>query len=149
MDSFEVKITVRPIQSTDFEAALKLAGNIISLDEITSSNPGDPDSFCFVAEAEGQVVGFNLAHRLHVGIPLSKICVIQGIVVHDNYRRLGIGEKLVEAIFKQCSDCGINTVRTLVDENDMRLRQFIEHLGFRRSAVTNYDKTVAYKTRTH
>jgi N-acetylglutamate synthase-like GNAT family acetyltransferase len=146
MDSGEVSIKVRLLESTDFEDIQNLSGNVISRDEINSSNPGEPTSFCFVAEADGKVVGFNLAHRLQVGIPLNQICVIQGIVVHDNYRRLGIGEKLVEAIYKQCADCGINTVRALVDDNDVRLQQFIEYLGFRRSSVTNYDRAIFYKT---
>ncbi|MDO9334545.1 MAG: GNAT family N-acetyltransferase [Dehalococcoidales bacterium] len=146
MDSGEVIVTIRLIESTDFEAVLSLSGNVISRDEITSSNSGEPVSFCFVAEAESKVVGFNLAHCLYVGIPLYKICVIQGIVVDDKYRRLGIGEKLVEAVYKQCADCGINTVRALVEESDVRLQQFIEYVGFQRSSVSNYDRPVFCKT---
>jgi N-acetylglutamate synthase-like GNAT family acetyltransferase len=145
MDSDDVTVTIRLIESTDFEAVLSLSGNIVSRDEITPSNPGEPVSFCFVAEAEGKVVGFNLAHCLYVGIPLTKICVIQGIVVNDKYRRLGIGEKLVEAVYNQCTDCGINTVRALVEESDVRLQQFIEYVGFRRSSVSNYDRPVYCK----
>jgi ribosomal protein S18 acetylase RimI-like enzyme len=146
MDSNEVSIKIRPLESTDFDSVLNLSGNVISRDEIISSNPGEPASFCFVAEADDKVVGFNLAHRLQVGIPLNQICVIQGIVVHDNYQRLGIGEKLVEAIYKQCADCGINTVRALVEDSDVRLQQFVEYLGFQRSGVTNYDRAIFYKT---
>jgi ribosomal protein S18 acetylase RimI-like enzyme len=140
MADSEVSVSVRSIKKTDFDAVLALAGSLISSEDIASSDAGDPTSLCFVAEAEGHVVGFNLAHMLHVGIPLTKICVIQGIVVDDEYRRLGIGEKLVEAVEQRCLDSGINTIRTLVDEEDTRLQQFVEHLGFRRSPVSNYDK---------
>ncbi len=142
MATDDVKVTVRPIKKTDYDAVLELAGNLITREEIASLNPGDPASLCFVAEAEGEVVGFNLAHLLHVGIPLTKLCVIQGIVVHDDYRRLGIGEKLVEAILEQCVNSGIGTIRALVEESDTRLRQFIEYLGFRHSSVANYDKNI-------
>jgi len=138
----EAKVTVRLIKKSDYDAVLELAGNLITREEIASMNPSDPASMCFVAEAEDEVVGFNLAHLLPVGIPLTKICVIQGIVVHDNYRRLGIGEKLVEAVMEQCVNYGIGTIRALVEESDLRLRQFIEYLGFRHSSVANFDKTI-------
>jgi len=140
MEYSDVKVTVRPIEEADFEAVLSLSGKNISKEEIISSDPDEKASLCFVAEADGRVVGFNLAHRLHVGIPLNKICVIQGIVVHDSYRRLGIGEKLVEAVFEQCEECGISMVRALVEESDLRLQRFIEHLGFEPSTVINYDR---------
>ena len=103
----------------------------------------DQDGLCFVAEAEGKIVGFNLARELYVGIPLSKICVIQGIVVHDDYRRLGIGEKLVQAVLEHCVKHNIEAVRALVYEGDTRLQQFAEFLGFRRSMVANFDKVIA------
>jgi ribosomal protein S18 acetylase RimI-like enzyme len=141
-DTDEVKVSIRLIKKTDYEAVFSLAWNLISHEDLDALDPGSPTSLCFVAEADGRVVGFNLAHLLHVGIPLSKICVIQGIVVHDDYRRLGIGEKLIEAIFAKCVDCGIGTVRALVEENDVRLQQFVDYLGFQRSAVSNYDKAI-------
>lgn len=140
MEAEEVKVTVRLIQSTDIDAVLKLAGALITREEMASVNPGNGSSLCFVAEDKGRVVGFNLSHLLYVGIPLSKICVIQGIVVDDEYRRLGIGEKLIEAIMEHCVQCRIDTVRTLVEESDERLQQFVEYLGFRRSPVANYDR---------
>ena len=142
MDTDEVTISIRPIKKTDYEAVFSLAWNLISHEELDALNPESPTSLCFVAVADGQVVGFNLAHLLHVGIPLSKICVIQGIVVHNDYRRLGIGEKLIQAILEKCIDCGISTVRALVEESDERLQQFVEHLGFQRSSVSNYDKAL-------
>lgn len=144
MNSSEVNVSVRTIKNTDFDAVLDLAGNIISREDIASTDTENPASLCFVAEVEGRVVGFNLAHHLYVGIPLYKICVIQGIVVHDDYRRLGIGEKLIEAVCEQCKDCGITTVRALVEENDTRLQQFIEYLDFHHSTVKNYDRTVSF-----
>ncbi len=138
----EISIIVRSFKKTDLNAAISLAGKLISPEEIAAQNPGDPGGFCFVAEVEGKVVGFNLARELYVGIPLSKICVIQSIVVHDDYRRLGIGEKLVDAVFKHCTKHNIEAIRTLIDEHDIRLRHFVEHLGFKRSMVSNFDKTV-------
>lgn len=138
----EVNILIRPINRDDYDSVFNLAWNLLSPEDLDVLNAGNPTSLCFVAEVNGRVIGFNLAHLLHVGIPLNKICVIQGIVVHDDYRRLGIGEKLIEAIFKSCTSCGINTVRALVEESDLRLQQFVEYLGFHHSSVSNYDKSL-------
>lgn len=145
MDGSDVEVTVRPIEEADFEEVFNLSGKNISKDEIISSAQDGKASLCFVAEVNGKVVGFNLAHLLPVGIPLNKICVIQGIVVHDSYRRLGIGEKLIDAVFDQCEDCGIGMIRALVEESDLRLKQFIEHEGFDRSTVINYDRPIYYR----
>lgn len=140
----EIDITIRSFRETDLDAAINLAGELITSEEIASQNPGDPCSFCFVAEVAGKVVGFNLACELYVGIPLSKICVIQSIVVHDDYRRHGIGEKLIDAVFKHCVKHSIEVIRTLIDDDDIRLRQFVEHLGFKHSMVSNFDKTIEH-----
>ena len=143
MDTSDINVIIRPLKKTDVNAALILTGRLITPEEMATLNPGDPEALCFVAEAEGKVVGFNLARELYVGIPMSKICVIQGIIVDDDYRRLGIGEKLIEAVCEYCTSCGVEAIRTLVDENDTRLRRFVEHIGFRRSSVANYDKTIS------
>jgi ribosomal protein S18 acetylase RimI-like enzyme len=137
----ENSIVIRPLMQDDFNEVLKLAGNLITREEVNSLSPRD-NYLCYVAEAEGRVIGFNFAQELYVGIPLKKICVIQGIVVDEDYRRLGIGEKLVESVTESCAKCKIEVVRTLVDEADNRLQRFVEHIGFRRSVVANYDKVL-------
>lgn len=139
----EVNVCVRPIEKSDYESVLRLAGSLITLEEMSTLKSRDPYSLIFVAEAGGQVIGFNLAHILYVGIPLSKICVIGGIVVDHKYRRLGIGEALIAAVEKQCRQSGISTVRTLVEEDDERLEQFVTDTGFQRSVVYNYDKMIS------
>lgn len=139
----EVSIRVRPMEMTDCDSVLHLAGSLITREEMAALKSTDPYNLILVAEAGGQVIGFNLAHILYVGIPLSKICVIGGIVVDHKYRRLGIGEALIAAIEKQCREHGINTVRALVEEDDDRLQQFALDTGFQSSVVHNYDKMIS------
>jgi ribosomal protein S18 acetylase RimI-like enzyme len=140
----EKNIIIRPLLPEDFNEVLKLAGNLITRQEVTSLSPRDMNNLCYVAEADGHVIGFNFAQELYVGIPLRKICVIQGIVVDEEYRRLGIGEKLVDTVVENCARCKIQVLRTLVDEADNRLQRFVEHLGFHRSVVANYDKIIRF-----
>ncbi len=142
MDTSEIDVIIRPMVKTDVDAVFNLAGRLITPEETESLNLGDPENLCCVADVGGKVVGFNLASELYVGIPPSKICVMQGIVVHDDYRRLGIGEKLMEAVAEYCSNCGVEVIRVMVDENDVRLQQFVERAGFRRSNVVNFDRSV-------
>ena len=142
MDTPEIKVVIHPLRKSDLGAVASLAGKLITIEELASFHLEDPDTVCFMAEAEGKVVGFNLARELYVGIPLSKICIIQGIVVHEDYRRHGIGEKLIETVFNHCVNSKIEAVRTLIDESDIRLRWFVEHLGFQRSSVANFDKNI-------
>ncbi len=135
-------IAIRKMSKDDFDAVLALGGNLIDLEDLVASEPGGPLDLSFVAEVDGQVIGFNLARVQYVGIPLTKVCVIGGIVVEHEYRRHGIGYKLIDEMFEYCRKNGVPTVRALVDTNDEQLRRFIESLGFQRSTISNYDRTL-------
>lgn len=135
-------ITVRKMLKDDFDAVLTLGGNLIDLEDLVASDLGGPLDLSFVAEVDGQVVGFNLARIQYVGIPLTKVCVIGGVVVEHEYRRHGIGYKLIDEMFEYCRKTGVATARALVDTNDEQLRRFIESLGFRRSIINNYDRSL-------
>jgi N-acetylglutamate synthase-like GNAT family acetyltransferase len=138
-----VRVSVRPAKKTDIDPVLNLTGSLVSREDLSYLNE-DPSSLSFVAETEGHIIGFSLAHILYVGMPLTKVCVIQGIVVQHEYRRHGIGEELVKAIFQRCSEREVSTIRALVEESDARLRLFVEQLGFQRSTVANYDKILYF-----
>jgi N-acetylglutamate synthase-like GNAT family acetyltransferase len=143
MGEKEVRVSVRPAKKTDIDPVLNLTGSLVSREDLSYLNE-DPSSLGFVAEAEGHIIGFSLAHILYVGMPLTRVCVIQGIVVQHEYRRHGIGEELVKAIFQRCSEREVSTIRALVEESDARLRLFVEQLGFQRSTVANYDKILYF-----
>ena len=49
----------------------------------------------FVAEAEGRPIGFILVRFEYLGIPFTEVWVIHSIVVANEYRRQGIGNRLV------------------------------------------------------
>ena len=141
MTDKKVEVTVRQMTESDFDAVLSLGGDIISREDLIALKPGGPLDLSFVAENEGRIIGFNLACVLYYGIPLTKVGVIHGIVVEHEYRRHGIGQKLVKEVLKSCREKRVDTIRALVDDNDTPLQQFAEELGFRRSMVANYDMT--------
>ena len=141
-----VKVIVRRMTENDIDAVLSLGGNMVSRYELMSLGLEGPLDFSFVAEVNGHIIGFNLAQMQYVGIPLARVCLMYGIVVEYEYRRHGIGNRLVEAMIKCCDEKGVRTVRALVEQGDAQLQRFISQLGFTPSTIDNYDKTVGDKS---
>lgn len=140
-------VNIRRMVRSDIDAVLALDKEIgggqsrISYRDLVATDPGGPLDLSFVAEAQGQVVGFILARLAYLYIPFTEVCVIHGIVVDPEYQRHGIGSKLVNELLSHCHVEEINTIRALVNEHDTELRRFTERLGFHRSTILNYDKT--------
>lgn len=61
-------------------------------------------------------------------------------MVEYEYRRHGIGNKLVEKLLVSCCEKGVDTTRSLIEEDDDQIRRFVEQLGFQRSAIADCDK---------
>ena len=140
-------VNLRRMVRSDIDAVLALDKEIgkgqsrINYRDMAATDPGGALDLSFVAEAHGQVVGFILARLAYLYIPFTEVCVIHSIVVDPDYRRHGIGGKLVNELLNHCHVEEINTIRALVNEHDTELRRFVEQLGFRRSTTINYDKT--------
>ncbi len=143
----EKDINLRRMAQTDIDAVLALdrkvgrGQNHITYRDMIATDPCGPLDLSFVAEIDNKVVGFVLARLAYLYIPFTEVCLIHGIVADPEYRGHHIGSKLVNELISHCELEGINTVRALVAEHDTELRKFVEYLGFRRSNITNYDKT--------
>jgi ribosomal protein S18 acetylase RimI-like enzyme len=142
MPEREVEVKVRQMTVADTDSILRLGGSMISREDLIALEPGGSIDMSFVAEVNGQIIGFNIAQVQYYGIPITKVCVISGIVVDHEYRRHGIGNRLVQAVFRRCHEKGVDTVRALVEDGDTRLTRFAEQLGFYHSTINNYDKNV-------
>jgi N-acetylglutamate synthase-like GNAT family acetyltransferase len=103
--------------------------------------PGGPLDVSFVAEVGGNIIGFIMSRLAYVMIPLTEVCLLQGILVDPDYQHHGIGIRLLGKLVAHCQEEGINTIRALIEEHNDDLRHFVAQLGFRRSAIVNYDKT--------
>ena len=110
-------------------------------EEVASTNPGGPLDLSFVAEVNGQVVGFIWSRLSYVGIPVDEVGVIHMLIVDPDYGRRGIANRLVNALSEHCHTKGINTVRAVVDERHWELQNYFQSLGFRRSELVIYTKT--------
>jgi len=87
------------------------------------------------------MVGFSINRSTYLMVPLTGVCIIHAILVHPDYRRLGIGGKLVEALLKHCRTEGIGTVRALIPTGTKELQDIFKRHGFKRGRIVNFDKT--------
>jgi ribosomal protein S18 acetylase RimI-like enzyme len=139
-------VTIRPMERGDIHEVLALDRKVggghsrLSQRDMAATVPGGPLDVSFVTCIDGKVVGFIIARVAYLMIPLTEVCLIQGILVDPEYQEKGIGSKLLEKLLDFCNEEGIHTVRGLVEERNEDLRRVLERLGFRRSNIINYDK---------
>jgi ribosomal protein S18 acetylase RimI-like enzyme len=138
-------INVRRITPSDLDGVIVLISKItkgeisITYRDLVA-NYGGPLDLSFVAEVNGQMVGFILARLEFVYIPFVEVCLIDAVGVDPGYQGRQIGSALVQKLIDRCRLDDIDTIRALVAQDDEPLRRFVEYLGFRPSNITNYDK---------
>jgi len=93
----------------------------------------------FVAELDEVVVGFLLGDIRSVWYGNDMGGWIHAVVVHRNYRHLGIGRRLVEAFCEACEQNKVNA-QVLLRDGDEQLKSFFKFRGFR-----NGDKVILGK----
>lgn len=140
-------VNIRPMARSDIDAILALdrkfgkGRSLLSHKDMAIIDPGGPLDLSFVAEIDGNVIGFVISRLAYIMIPFTEVCMLHGILVDPDYQNRGIGIKLLGKLVGYCQDEGINTIRMPVEEDNDELRRFVERLGFRPSKIMNYDKT--------
>ena len=148
MTSTEGKVVIRPMEPEDIDAVLtidrKISGvqRAITYADLITGELGGVIDLSFVAEIDGQVAGFILARLAYVGEPVTEVGLVQILGVDPDYQRQGIATKLVNSMLEHCKSKGIKTVRVTVNERDSQLRDFFQHMGFRRGQLIDYSKTL-------
>jgi ribosomal protein S18 acetylase RimI-like enzyme len=142
------KVSIRRMTRSDIHEVLVLdrvirgsRGDVIRFGDLTSADPGTPPDLSFVAEVDGQIVGFAINRSTYLMVPLTEVCIIHAILVDPDYRGLGIGGKLIEALLKHCQTEGIGTVRALIPTGNKELQDIFKRHGFKRSRIINFDKS--------
>lgn len=139
-------VNIRRMNQNDIDAILALDRKIsedrslLTEQDIVASQIGGSLDLNFIAEIDSNVVGFIMSRLAYLMIPFTEVCIIQGIVTDPAYQGSGIGSRLVTFLLDYCHAEGINTIRALVPERDIKLQHFIEVQGFQRSNIINYDK---------
>jgi len=148
MAATETKVVTRPMEPEDIDAVLEIDRKIsgvrraVTYTNLLTDYLGGVLDLSFVAEANGQVVGFILARLAYVGEPVTEAGLIQILGVDPDYWRKGIASRLVDALLENCQAKGIKTVRVTVNERDSQLRDFFERMHFRRGELIDYSKVL-------
>jgi ribosomal protein S18 acetylase RimI-like enzyme len=143
----EAKAKIRRMVHSDIHEVLALdrvirrsKRDVIKFEDLASANPGTPPDISFVAEVGGKIVGFSINRSTYLMVPLTEVCIIHAILVDPDYRGLGIGGKLIEALLKHCQAEGIGTIRALIPTGNKELQDIFKRHGFKRSRIVNFDK---------
>ena len=144
----ETEVSIRRMIHSDIHEVLVLdrivrssERDVIRYEDIAAADPGTPPDLSFVAEIGDRMVGFSINRSMYLMVPLTEVCIIHAILVHPDYRRHGIGRKLIQALVNHCQTEGIGTVRALIPKRNKELQALFERQGFQRSRIVNFDKT--------
>ncbi len=142
-------VSVRRLQREDAAAVRELDGLILGEDRSSTwaeyvdrflafSRLGTqalPWSGSQVAEVEDGVVGFLLAERQSSGYGLPPGVRIVAVAVHPDFRNLGVGRQLVDALRADAKRQGIKHLYSVLQDRDERDAEFMRNCGFELAPV--------------
>ncbi len=138
------EVTIRRLTDSDADDVRKLDGLILGPDRsgtwdeyvgrfLASSKVSVmsmPTWGSFVAEEDGELVGFILAERQSAGYGLPPGVRIVAIAVHPEHRRKGIGRLLVQALKNDSKARGVRQIFSALRAEDERDFNFLMSCGF-------------------
>ena len=92
--------------------------------------------WALAAFADDDIIGGVTAHSLPMTRTESSEVFIYDIAVESEYRRKGVGRRLLKALCEQASELGIEQVFVSVDNGDVHALDFYRSLGGTPSPVT-------------
>jgi ribosomal-protein-alanine N-acetyltransferase len=141
-------IRIRPMEQQDIDAIFEIDKKISAVEraftyaDMIDGFIGGQIGWSFVAETDGQVIGFALAAITYVPEQVTEACTIQVVGVDPGYRKQGVARKLVEALVDDCRSRGLRMIRVMVDQHDSQLQGLFEALDFRRGRLIDYSRTL-------
>jgi len=142
-------LVIRKLRTDDAAAVSRIFAAItkteIKLDykrfvEDQISTDGTPS---FVAEIDGEVVGFMVCEIISSGFGLlEKSAWIVMFGIDPAFMGQGIGKRLAHEIFTICREQGIKKIYSSVRWDSVDLLSFFKTLGFDRSNFINLERTL-------
>ncbi len=134
------EVTIRPLVNSDISPILGFWwSSFIANKDMVASQLGGRRDLSLIASFEGHLVGFILARIGYLGIPIKEVCVIHAVAVEPKYQAQGIGSLLINTLKSTCESRGVSTMRAFVAEDDHKLMNYFERLGFKRSNIINME----------
>ena len=140
-----MEASIRPMEVRDFAAVYELGTrsykltdkpyNYWSIREVADHLEGNP-GLCFVAEADGEVVGFVLGDETFEII--EDTAHVEWIAVDERYRRQGIAERLLAEAVAAVERLGKSAVVADVAADNPYSRGLMQKLGFEEGLSVTY-----------
>ena len=144
MDNFQI----RRLKVEDAEEITRIYAEITrqpvepDFKKVVEEHAQSGDEACFVAEHQGNVVGFMISYILTAGFGETKSAWIATLGVDPDFMGQGIGAGMAQKIFEIYKASGIETVYTSVRWDSTDMLSFFKTLGFDRSKFINLRKVI-------
>ncbi len=144
MDNFQI----RRLKVEDAEAIAQIYADITrrpvepDFKSVVEEHAQSGEEACFVAEHQGQVVGFMISYILTAGFGEAKSAWIATLGVDPKFMDQEIGASMAQKIFDIYKAAGIDNVYTTVRWDSTDLLSFFKTLGFDRSKFINLRKVI-------
>lgn len=142
------KVQIRHLQKNDADEISRIYADITmkpvdpDFRRVVEEHAQREDQACFVAEQDGQVVGFMISYILTAGFGMPKSAWIATLGVDPNCMGRNIGASLAEEIMNYYQAQGVENVYTSVRWDSTDLLSFFKTLGFDRSNFINLRKVL-------
>ncbi len=97
---------------------------------------------CFVAEGNGEIVGFLLAERQSSGYGLPPGARVVALTVRPDMQRRGLGKRLIDALAGACRSEGIERIYSVLRAEDERDAAFLTSCEFETASVRVFSRKV-------
>jgi ribosomal protein S18 acetylase RimI-like enzyme len=88
----------------------------------------DPDYELWIAEANGEIVGFIDLWTIHDFCHGGKLSFIQNLYVAPKHRRLGVGSKLLQKIVERAEEMGVLEIHVVTEfDNKPAIQLYKKH----------------------
>ena len=148
-----VEIKIRLMQDTDFDSVVRIDERVLSaarpeyyelkFERLFQTGEFVPTSL--VAQTDdGMVVGFIMG-ELYIGEYgiSNEGAAVDTVGVDPDFRKLGIGRRLIDEFVDHLRQLGVRKINTLVDTTDEGLMRYFENCGFSPSrTVINLERSI-------
>ena len=130
-----MKISIREMTAKDATAVNTLSkqlGYPLSIEQTVqniNSVLQSKDHTAFVAEYENKIVGWIGASQA-IMIEVMPHCEINGLVIDEHHRGMGIGKLLIDKVKLWARDKGNNKIGLHCNIKRTEAHKFYEHMGF-------------------
>ena len=110
--------------------------------QIVKQQTQENENASFVAESDGEVVGYMISYSLSGSFGIEKSAWVAMFGVNPKFMGQGVGQMLAEEVFKFHKEKGIKDIYTSVRWDSTDLLSFFKTLDFDKSNFINLRKTL-------